>query len=233
MPNPYRRKRGRYRFLRGGGDADPLAIMDDAFAGTELDAKWSVFDDAIADYSVSGDELHATHIDGLGVGEALWYSGFDGFLIYQEVTGDFLASVDARITNDAGAAPTMTGYRIAGLQAHDPDRTSVRNYVHAGVGVIDAAPLQAEWKTTVDNESDSGVVATGAFDSIDWPSGAGRLFIQRVGDIFTVGIDATELLTVTRADLPATLQLGLTLYSNQPTPDAVGHFSNFTVRTPG
>lgn len=221
--------------MRGGGNADPLSVLDDAFDGVALDAAWSVFDPAIAEIAVSDGELHLSHVDGLGVGEALWYSGFDGFLVYKEITGNFDARMPMRVSNgdDSGLPPTAAGdYRIAGLQAHDPDRASVRNYVHVGLGTVDGVH-SAEWKTTVDNESDSGVIATGAFGTVPHATLIGVLRIRRVGSLFTVWVDSTQLLEVDRPDLPATLQVGPTLYSNQAVPDCVGHASSFAVTTPG
>lgn len=215
-----------------GGETDPLAVFDDAFPGSSLDAQWTVFEPTVADIDVSGGECHCSHVDG-GVGDALWYDGFDGYLVYIELEGDFDVSIDARTSNadDTGAMP-VTNYRVAALQAHDPDRASVRNYVSVGVGAIAEATLRAEWKSTVDNASDTGVLATGDFDSIEWPSGEGRLRIVRVGNVFTLSIDSTELLEVTRADLPATLQVGFVLYTNQAVAGCAAHFADFTVRTP-
>ncbi len=223
-------------------EPDPLAVLDDTFSGASLDPKWELFEgtEGTAEYTVSGGELHCTHEDGFAVGAALWYSTFVGYLLYQEVTGDFDAIATLRTSNgtDSGAM-ALTQYRVAALMAHDPDRSEERNYVSVGIGAIAEATLRAEWKTTVADESDSGDPVTGDFDSIAWPSGAGQLRILRVGDDFSVCVRATSGdawtqlgPTFVRADLPETLQVGLCFYSNQATPDAAGHFTSITFTTP-
>lgn len=213
-------------------EPDPLAAFDDDLAAD--DPQWTELEPAIASVSWSGGETHYTHAPQGSIGPALWYDGFDGALRYLAVTGDFDASIDMRVSNgtDTGPMP-VTGYRIGAFQAHDPDRATQRNYVSVGLGAIALADLRAEWKSTVDDESDSGVLATGDFGSISHPSGEGRLRILRVGALFRLFVDATELLSVTRADLPATLQVGFCLYTNQTgDPDSIAHARDFTLRTP-
>lgn len=217
-----------------GEESDPLAIYDDDFPGASLDAQWSFFDEAHSEITVSGAEAHCSHIDG-GVGESLWYSGFDGWLAYIEFDGDFDVAIDTRVTADDGVSALTNdsgNYRVAALMAHDPDRGDARNYVSVGIGAISEATLRAEWKSTVNDESDSGVLATGDFDSIAHASGEGTLRIVREGPHFSLYVNDTLLNEFDRADLPSTLQVGFTFYSNQASTPGMGHFGHFRVRTP-
>lgn len=211
----------------------------DSFDGVALDASWEWYREEVADYSVSDSEFHQSHVPiVLNPAGPLWFSGFEGMLVYKLIDGDFDVVAWLRLSNDAdNALPTISGYKVAGLQAHDPTRPDF-NYVHVGLGVLspDHADLRAEWKTTVDSQSDSGALATGEFDSISWPSGEGQIRLTRVGDVFTMYVRPlaggawTQLQQVTRADLPEELQVGLTFYSNANNvdPDVTAHWDRIT-----
>lgn len=211
---------------RAGGAA--LGPLDDLFGGASLDPKWSVFEPTVAVYDVSGGDLNTTHADG-AVGDGLWYNGFDGYLIYQNVTGDFDARATVRVSDlaDTGALP-LGAYRVAALQAHDPDRTAVRNYVSVGLGDVAQATLRQEWKSTVADVSDSGNIATGDFGHSAHAADTAELRLTRVGDVFTWYVDGIQIQQTTRV-LPALLQLGICYYSNQGTADGSAHFSDFLV----
>lgn len=155
--------------------ADALSGLNDAFSGASLDPKWTLYETAAgqSSFSISGGELHATHDDTPAGFPCLWYDAFLGYLIYQNVTGDFDVVATLRTSNGADSgAMTATNYRVATLMAHDPDRSDERNYVSVGIGAMALATLRAEWKTTVTDESDSGVLATGDLGSIAWATGA-------------------------------------------------------------
>lgn len=234
-----RDRRRQHSFVVAAAPPDPLAVNDDTFGGSELDAAWDIFDEPIAEIAVSDGELHLSHQDGLSVGDALWYSTFLGYLVHKPITGDFDVVATVRTSNgdDTSTLP-VTNYRVASLMAHDPARDESRNYVSVGIGAIAEATLRAEWKTTVNDQSDSGDPVTGDFDSIAWPSGQGQIRILREGDAFSMHVRATSgdpwtlLQAVTRADLPSTLEVGLCFYSNQSTPDGMGHFADITFTTP-
>lgn len=164
---------------------------------------------------------------------SFWFDTFTGFLVYDEITGDFdaIATFDARDEVDDVSLPPVDGsFRICALAAHDPDRTNL-DYVHAGFGAVDVG-LAAEWKTTVASAS--------TFGSIAWPSAGGQVRLQRVGQVFTASVRAlpadpwTELQVMDRsaAPLPATLQVGLTAYCSDADHEIVMLADELTITTP-
>jgi hypothetical protein len=224
------------------GSAEPS--LNDTFDGDALDESWTLFESVTttATLSVHDGELDY-QVSAGGSNGSFWFDAHDGVLLHKTVTGDFDARCRIRVRNTADSGnPPLTSFRIAGLAAHDPDRTTEYNYVHVGLGATNTVNLRAEWKTT--DSSDS------AFNSIEALSGAGDLEgdlrIVRVDQVFTLYAklsdtpldddeDWTLITTVDRTDntipdrntnggaadnatpMPDTLQVGLILYSSTGT----------------
>lgn len=227
--------------LRNGrriaAETDPLSALDDNFAGTSLDPKWSIYKPGcILDDTVGGGALRLQPIQGgPGATGAFWYNEFDAMLVWQPVTGDFDAVLDMQATNDAGSGtPPVSQYRIAGVAAHDPDRPTVfdYNYVHVGFGSAAEATNQVESKNTENSVSD--------FSAAAWPTAEGQVRLVRQGQFYSTYVRALPsdpwqwLLTYDRTTtpMPATLQLGLMVYSNDVAADIVALFRDFSVTTP-
>jgi hypothetical protein len=205
--------------------ADPRS---DNFDGTELDEKWQLYEGSGELTSIVGGGVLRLEIDAGASGGSFWYSNFEGVLLYQEVTGDFDVVATLEVFDAAGTGPAPTAnFELAGIAAHDPDRAGGLNYVHCALGAADEADLRAEWKTTVESNSDSGNIETGLFGSISWPSGAGQLRLRRIGQVFTAFVRATsgdswteiQEIDRTSAPMPEVLQVGPMLYSNQASHD--------------
>jgi hypothetical protein len=241
-----RRVAAAYVTLGGGAggseeDPDPLAALSDEFEGDELDEAWTEYAGGGA-YDVStvadGAYTFASTDGGPSIPGALWFGGFQGLLTYKEIEGDFVCTARVHVTNAAqDDRPSVAGFRQAGIAAHDPDRDTVLNYVDVSIGSSDEATHTAEWKTTVDGTMGSGTT----FDVIEWDEGSGELVawlrLTRVGSTFTLDVSAdgdawTELQEVEREDLPATLQVGPIVYSNQNVADVVGAFEFVRFATP-
>ena len=153
-----------------GALMDPLSVFDDTFDG-DL-SKWTEYKSAaVATQTVSGGELDLeVNAGGGGVGGAtsFWFDGTaNGQLLYQTISGAFDARLRARVRNTANSGnPPATSFRIAGIAAHDPDRTNnVFNYLHIGAGSTGGAGNTIEWKTTDDADASND---TSAFDSVAW-----------------------------------------------------------------
>lgn len=139
---------------------DPLlALSDDFSTGSTMTGNgWTIEDStpsaSPSDLITSG-EADLTIANG-GVSGSFWFDANDGVLWYKTVTGacDFRARV--RVQNAAGTGlPPATSFRIAGIQAADPDRTTYE-YVHVGLGAINTGVLSIEWKTTDNSDSAYG-----------------------------------------------------------------------------
>lgn len=216
-------------------ETDPLAALSDEFPGSSLDESWTEYegDGTYAVNTVSGGQ-YSMEPDAGGTAGSFWFNGEQGLLTYKEVAGDFQCECRVHVTNSAGDdAPPVTQFRIAGIAAHDPDRDSVRNYVHIGLGSTAEADNRVEHKTTVDDVSTFGSASfTNGTNELD-----GYLRLTRVSDTFTCyyssdGESWTELESWERADLPSTLQVGMVVYSNQTVHDIAASFDYVRFSTP-
>lgn len=200
---------------------DPLAALDDEFQGVTLDADWLSYEPGTSEVqtAVADSELDFTCNLG-GVGNSFWYMLNQGIVLYKAVTGDFdmIAGVRLRNSADSGLPTVGDGnYRIAGICAHDPDRSTQLNYVHVGMGCIATADIQVEIKNTIDGNSFfDPVTPTGA------DTGIGELRIRRIANVFTLFYRPdTESAWAqvgeydrTAVPMPTTLHLGFMAYSN-------------------
>lgn len=219
----------------GAGDDDPLGFFDDGFDAGALDAKWLEYEgDGTMSATVSGGELNVT-VNGGGTNESFWFNAELGCLLYQEIDGDFdvVATVRIRNTADDGLPTNDAGdFRIAGIAAHDPDRATVLNYVHIGLGTTDDVDHRCEWKNTTDSTSD--------FESISAPTGAGQLRLTRIGQVFSAYYRATsgdawtlvQEMDRTATPMPDALQVGFMVYANRAVHDIQLFVSSVTATTP-
>jgi hypothetical protein len=143
----------------------------------------------------------------------LWFQASQGGLIYQSVTGNFTitATVNAVKKTDNSQAVTCD-ICLGGLMARNPNTTSGENYVHIVTGVTPNGPGY-ETKNTTNNVSPF-VASADANTKHD-------LRIQRIGNTFTLYQKLTGASTwnvagtFDRPDLPATLLVGINIYTAQ------------------
>jgi len=209
--------------------------MGDYFGGSALQSKWTAYQgDGTATIAVSGSELNLTCNAG-GSGDSFWFDAEQGILVYQLVVGDFDAIATIRVRNSADdGLPTVNdgNYRIAGLAAHDPDRSTVLNYVHIGLGCTASAAITCETKNTVDSVSD--------FDAAAAATGAGQVRILREGQTFSMYYRASASASWTLEntydrtgfEMPDTLQLGFVVYASIAGHDIRIFVDDFTVTRP-
>ncbi|HEU5292456.1 MAG TPA: carboxypeptidase-like regulatory domain-containing protein [Cyclobacteriaceae bacterium] len=144
---------------------------------------------------------------------ALWFQASQGGLIYQNVTGNFTitATVNAvkKSDNTQSAACDIC---LGGLMARNPNTGSGENYVHVVSGVTPNG-VGYETKNTTNNVSPYS--ATGDANTKH------DLRIQRTGSTFTLyqrlsgAITWNVAATFDRPDLPATLMVGINIYTAQ------------------
>jgi regulation of enolase protein 1 (concanavalin A-like superfamily) len=199
---------------------DDLAALGDEFATGASLARWTQFHVTEgwpsmvrrAEVRPATGELYLEpHTSG-------WYADFHAPFLYQEVTGDFV--VTARLRADAldGGVP-KTPWSLAGLMARAP-RAITRatwtprgeNWVFITTGVAEEPGVPVfETKTTVQSQSQLRL----------HPARAGwvELRMTRVGPAFELasrydGEAWVVRARFERADLPATLQVGLNAYTD-------------------
>lgn len=140
-----------------------------------------------------------------------WFGDGDGPLVFKELAGNF--AVHTRVTADSVSSPGQppaSDFNSAGLMARNAAGASgPENYVMLNVGRQDnrvTGGVGSETKSTVDS-------ASSLF--IDAGSNAGSLILCRVGNVMhsfrwlTSDGGWVLLRSETRADLPATLQVGM------------------------
>jgi hypothetical protein len=151
-----------------------------------------------------------------------WYGDYRGIFLYKEVTGDF--DVTTRITATGKNSPIPRHiFSLAGVRARTPRAITMQtwtkggeNWVFVNTGYGDNEPgrkgkAQMETKTTVNSDSTLELVAI--------PTGPVDIRMVRVGPAFVMlyrapGQDWTVSERFLRADMPATLQVGMDAYTN-------------------
>jgi hypothetical protein len=138
----------------GGVDVDAFAHMRDAFAGSTLHPRWSVYKPAsLASSTVSGGRVRLVPVrGGSDPTGGFWYSASngaigsqqnDGFLVNQAVGPaagtpvgfDARARVRVLATNGSSQVPETVGeWRFGGLALHHPTRSSYFRYLHVALG---------------------------------------------------------------------------------------------------
>jgi hypothetical protein len=170
---------------------------------------WSLFNPAV--YFIKQNTSTTIQLD--LIQNALWFQGSQGGLIYQNVTGDFTitATVNAVQKSDNNQAATCD-ICLGGLMARNPNTTSGENYVHLVTGVT---PNGAGYETKNTTNSVSPYTATGDANTKH------DLRIQRSGNTFTLyqrlngAVTWNVAGTFNRPDLPATLLVGINIYTAQ------------------
>lgn len=169
-----------------------------------------------------------------------WYAEWRGELTFKTVTGDFVITTDVEPRNRAGTGAPNSLYSLAGIMVRTP-RTMTQpsqwtpggqNYVFLSMGAANQpGSYQYEVKTTL-NSSSTLYISNGA------PSRA-TIQVARIGShLLMLRRDAGGPWRVHqryfRPDMPATLQAGLTVYTDWPVCETVGSAQqNVTVLTNG
>ncbi|MDQ8184561.1 hypothetical protein [Pelagicoccus sp. SDUM812002] len=149
-----------------------------------------------------------------------WYRDWRGILMYKQVSGDFVATIDVEPRNRALDGAPGSSYSLAGIMARTP-RSSIsqpsdwtasgENYIFLSLGTgNNPGHYQFEVKSTVNSSS-----------SLEIDDGAPRAIIQvvRLGEVFLVlrkleDGDWEVHRRYRRSDMPNTLQVGVTVYTD-------------------
>lgn len=170
---------------------------------------------------------------------SVWYEEFRGELTYQTVTGDFVITTDVAVSRRGGGGAPRSQFSLAGIMVRTPrPMTSPaqwtpggQNYVFLSLGAANTpGTYQHEVKTTVNSVS-----------TLEISPGTPQAQIQvaRVGRHLILlrrpaGGSWTVHRRYSRPDFPATLQAGLTVYTDWPNCERIGFSAqNRTVLTNG
>jgi hypothetical protein len=157
----------------------------------------------------------------------LWFMASRGFLMYRLVSGNFrvTAHVTATKTSDPSQPAGGSGsVQLGGLMVRNGD-DATQNYVHVVVGDDGDGP-SIETKTTTNSMS--------VWAGPAWPTTDADLRICRIGPRLglykrlTGGAHWTQAASYLREDFPASVQVGVDLYTNDE-PDITIVVEGFTV----
>lgn len=151
---------------------------------------------------------------------SVWYRDYRGVLVFKPVTGDFIATTKLAVRGKAGGAP-QSQFSLAGIMIRTPRdvtpqtwRPGGENYTFLSLGAADRpGTYQFEVKTTVNSDSQLQI-SPGAPEA--------ELRSARIGQAIIMlkrlpGQPWQIHRRYHRADMPATLQVGLTCYTDWPT----------------
>lgn len=138
-----------------------------------------------------------------------WANDTRGLFISRSVTGDFVVTAKVKVTGVKAAKPTAN-WTLSGIIVRNPASTAAdEDWVSLRTGVVDGKWVR-ERKTTLNSTS----------TLVLQPSEAGwdELRVARLGSRFLIltrspGGEWTRWYSYTRADLPATLQVGIDGFS--------------------
>jgi hypothetical protein len=227
----------------GAGAYDDLTALSDEFDSAQTVTNWQRI------YQVEGwgnNALQTFDINSARPGQltmvphtSTWYAEWRGELTFKTVTGDFVITTDVEPRNRAGTGAPGSQYSLAGIMVRTPRPMTTpaqwtpggQNYVFLSMGAANNPGIyQIEVKTTSNSVS-----------TLQISSGVSRASIQvaRLGaHLIMLRRDQGGGWQVHRRyfrpDLPATLQAGLTVYTDWPVCEAVGfQYQNQFVLTNG
>ena len=159
-----------------------------------------------------------------------WYQDYRGVLVYKEVAGDFVVTTRIRATGRDGKSAPRSMYSLGGLMLRTP-RPDTRatfqpgreNYVFLSLGTADQpGRFQFEVKTTQNSQSDLEKILAPSSDALLQIAKIGRSIILLRND----GNGWVVQKQYDRQDMPPTLQVGLTVYTDYPSASRVSAFDH-------
>ncbi|NOT74873.1 MAG: hypothetical protein HOP08_08075 [Cyclobacteriaceae bacterium] len=179
-------------------------------------AVWNLFNTNV--YSIKSNNGATLQLD--LARNALWFNNSEGGLIHRMVTGDFTLTAtvsSVKRTNNSQEADCMVC--LGGLMVRNPASTNAdEDYVHLVTGITPGG-RGAETKNTTNSASLYSPTGANQLPHTDGQT-AHDLRIQRTGSSFTLykksstDVNWVLLATYSRPDLPASVQVGLNIYTS-------------------
>lgn len=202
--------------------ANGLASLSDEFANAGSLANWKQIHktegwnaDQLAECSIASDVLTLTPHS------SSWYQDYRGVLLYKEVSGDFVVTTKVRTTGRDGRSAPNVLFSLGGIMVRTPRSDNARtwqpgreNYVFLSLGCADRpGTYQFEVKTTERSVSTLEKIPAGGGEALlrVVRSGSNLILLRNQGGQWTVHK------RYSRPDMPAQLQVGLTVYTDWDT----------------
>jgi hypothetical protein len=163
-----------------------------------------------------------------------WYNDYRGELTFKEVTGDFVVTADIEASRRNGTGAPTSQFSLAGIMVRTPRQITPatwlpggENYLFLSIGSANQpGTFQFEVKSTVSSDSQLIIAPAGTGHAIIQYARIGRYFValKNVGGAWSVHH------RYSRPDMPSTLQVGMTVYTDYPAASSVSPFmQNSTV----
>ncbi len=205
--------------------ADDLSSQSDEFDDPATLANWLRIEQV--------EQSNANQVERLDIGRSApgrltivpftssWYQDYRGVLLHKRISGDFIATTQVRATGRNGRSAPNRQFSLAGIMIRTPRnvtpqtwRPGGENYLFLSTGSADRpGQFQFEVKTTVNSRSTLRITdANGPEESIR---------AVRIGPSFVLmRKDRAGQWTIherySRPDMPAELQVGMTVYTDWP-----------------
>lgn len=203
--------------------ADDLAFLTDEFENSATLANWQRVH-LVEQWNA--DQLETYDIDTTRPGRLVmmpytctWYQNWRGPLSFKTVTGDVVLTTSAHVTGRDGVSPPRSDFSLAGIMFRTPRNITPQTWTPGGENYVffslghgtGGLGYQFEVKTTVN--SNSTLILQPA------PGGAALLQVARLGAYVIVlrrpaGQPWQVHQRYHRPDFPATLQIGLVVYTD-------------------
>lgn len=202
-----------------------FADMSDEFDNPQSLSKWSRAN-KVEGWNV--DQLERFDIGKTQMGwmtmmpyASTWYQDYRGVLAFKLLTGDFIVTTHLKVSRRQGTGAPQSQFSLAGIMARAPRTDSAsswrrgqENYVFLSLGSADR-PGQFQFEVKSTTNSDSQLVTEPA------STGDAIIRVARIGATMVMLKNVEGKWSVhrrySRPDLPPTLQVGLTCYTDWPT----------------
>lgn len=201
---------------------DDLSSLSDEFNGTVSINNWQrVFKTE----GTNADQLQTITIDEENQQLVLipytssWYQDYRGVLVYKPVTGNFIVSTKVQATGRNNSQPPNRQFSLAGIMVRTPRNITPsswvpgqENYIFLSTGAANQpGTSQFEVKTTVNSDSKLEISPARSTEA--------EVCVARIGPYFILlkrvqGGDWNIHRRYYRPDMPETLQVGMTVYTD-------------------
>ena len=159
-----------------------------------------------------------------------WYMDYRGVLLYKDVPGDFVVTTKLRVTGRDGRSAPYAQFSLGGIMVRSPRKDSARNWQPGGENYVFLSLGSAELVGRYQFEVKTTERSNSNLEKILAASGDAELRVARIGSNMILlrrqGGNWVVHKRYSRPDMPATLQVGLTTYTDYPTASQVSAYQH-------
>ena len=202
--------------------ADDLSALSDEFNDAATLAHWQRVE--IVE-GWNADQLEKLDINTTRAGRlfmmpytSTWYDDYRGELTFKTVTGDFVVTTDVEVSSRAGTGAPRSSYSLAGIMIRAPRTVTPQTWHPGGENYVFLSLGAANTPGTFQNEVKTTVNSVSTLPITDAPGNRMQIQVARIGPyVITLRNSAGTWVIhrrFTRPDFPATMQVGMTVYTD-------------------